>query len=103
MTTFSFEFFPAKTDEGVDKLCQTFDTLNNLAPTYFSVTYGAGGTTRNRTLDIVKRLHKRSDTPIAPHISCIAIAVMPLSLLEEYRSMGISRRWHCEAICRRVK
>ena len=92
MTTFSFEFFPAKTDEGVDKLCQTFDTLNNLAPTYFSVTYGAGGTTRNRTLDIVKRLHKRSDTPIAPHISCIGDSKDAIkSLLEEYRSMGISR------------
>ncbi|HJH09063.1 MAG TPA: methylenetetrahydrofolate reductase, partial [Psychrobacter pasteurii] len=68
---FSFEFFPTKTDEGITKLYQTFDTLNEMAPSYFSVTYGAGGTTRERTLGIVAALKSRANTPIAPHISCI--------------------------------
>ena len=67
---FSFEFFPTKTDDGVTKLCQTFDTLNELSPAYFSVTYGAGGTTRQRTIGIVETLHSRANTPIAPHITC---------------------------------
>ena len=52
-TPFSFEFFPTKTDEGQSKLLSTFETLNALNPQYFSVTYGAGGSTRERTLGIV--------------------------------------------------
>lgn len=68
---FSFEFFPAKTEQGHEKLLTTFDELNQLSPTYFSVTYGAGGSTRDRTLSIVQALLERSDTPVAPHISCI--------------------------------
>lgn len=89
---FSFEFFPAKSEAGHDKLIDTFDTLNQLSPTYFSVTYGAGGSTRSRTLEIVEALCARSDTPIAPHISCIGddkdqIAV----LLDHYKGLGINR------------
>ncbi|MGO2622591.1 MAG: methylenetetrahydrofolate reductase, partial [Psychrobacter sp.] len=48
---FSFEFFPAKTEQGHEKLLSTYDELNKLSPSYFSVTYGAGGSTRSRTLD----------------------------------------------------
>lgn len=89
---FSFEFFPTKTDEGVEKLCQTFDTLNELSPSYFSVTYGAGGTTRERTLGIVEKLHSRADTPIAPHISCIGDDKAEIGeLLDHYKSIGINR------------
>lgn len=89
---FSFEFFPANSEAGHDKLIGTFDTLNQLSPTYFSVTYGAGGSTRSRTLEIVEALCARSDTPIAPHISCIGdnkdqIAV----LLDHYKGLGINR------------
>lgn len=89
---FSFEFFPSKTEEGVAKLTQTFDTLNQLSPTYFSVTYGAGGTTRNRTIGIVESLQQRSDTPIAPHISCIGDDKSVIAeLLTHYQSIGINR------------
>ena len=89
---FSFEFFPTKTDDGVAKLCQTFDTLNELSPAYFSVTYGAGGTTRQRTIGIVETLHNRANTPIAPHISCIGDDKSVIGeLLEHYKSIGINR------------
>ncbi|WP_019673065.1 methylenetetrahydrofolate reductase [NAD(P)H] [Psychrobacter lutiphocae] len=89
---FSFEFFPTKTDEGVEKLCNTFDTLNELAPSYFSVTYGAGGTTRKRTLGIVETLQARSNTPIAPHISCIGDDKSEIAeLLDFYKSIDINR------------
>ena len=89
---FSFEFFPTKTDDGVTKLCQTFDTLNELSPAYFSVTYGAGGTTRQRTIGIVETLHNRANTPISPHISCIGDDKSVIGeLLEHYKSIGINR------------
>ncbi|WP_201536507.1 methylenetetrahydrofolate reductase [Psychrobacter ciconiae] len=89
---FSFEFFPAKTEVGHEKLLSTFDELNELSPAYFSVTYGAGGSTRDRTLDIVKALIGRSDTPITPHISCIGDNKSQIAeLLELYQSLGINR------------
>ncbi|ELA08451.1 5,10-methylenetetrahydrofolate reductase [Moraxella macacae 0408225] len=89
---FSFEFFPVKTDEGQEKLMTTFDELNALNPKYFSVTYGAGGTTRERTLGIVKALIERSNTPIAPHMSCIGDNKKQIGeLLDFYKSLGITR------------
>ena len=89
---FSFEFFPAKTDQGREKLLSTFDELNTLSPTYFSVTYGAGGSTRSRTLDIVQALSTRGDTNIAPHMSCIGDDKSEIAeLLEHYKSLGINR------------
>lgn len=89
---FSFEFFPAKSEIGHEKLLGTFDELNALSPAYFSVTYGAGGSTRDRTLDIVKALIGRSNTPITPHISCIGDDKSQIAeLLELYQSLGIKR------------
>ena len=89
---FSFEFFPAKTDQGREKLLSTFDELNTLSPTYFSVTYGAGGSTRSRTLDIVQALSTRGDTDIVPHMSCIGDDKSEIAeLLEHYKSLGINR------------
>lgn len=89
---FSFEFFPTQTDEGKEKLLGTFDNLNQLNPSYFSVTYGAGGSTRTKTLDIVDTLKGRSDTPITPHISCIGDSKAQIAeLLDRYQSQGITR------------
>ncbi|UNU73629.1 methylenetetrahydrofolate reductase [NAD(P)H] [Moraxella nasovis] len=91
-TPFSFEFFPVKTDEGQVKLMQTFDELNALNPKYFSVTYGAGGSTRERTLGIVKALTEKSTTSIAPHLSCIGDGKAEIGeLLDYYKSLGINR------------
>ncbi|WP_114800689.1 methylenetetrahydrofolate reductase [NAD(P)H] [Moraxella canis] len=89
---FSFEFFPVKTDDGQVKLMKTFDELNALNPTYFSVTYGAGGSTRARTLGIVEALIQQSNTPIAPHMSCIGDTKSEIAeLLEFYKSLGVDR------------
>lgn len=91
-TPFSFEFFPTKTDDGQIKLLSTFDELNALNPQYFSVTYGAGGSTRERTLGIVKALNEKSDTPITPHLSCIGDDKAEIGeLLDYYKSLGINR------------
>ena len=89
---FSFEFFPAKTELGHAKLLSTYDELNKLSPAYFSVTYGAGGSTRSRTLDIVQALSLRGETEIAPHMSCIGDDKAQIAeLLEFYKSLGIRR------------
>ena len=89
---FSFEFFPAKTEQGHEKLLSTYDELNKLSPAYFSVTYGAGGSTRSRTLDIVQALCARGDTDIAPHMSCIGDDKAEIAeLLDLYKSLGITR------------
>ena len=89
---FSFEFFPAKSEQGHEKLLSTYDELNHLSPAYFSVTYGAGGSTRSRTLDIVQALCARGDTDIAPHMSCIGDDKVEIAgLLDHYKSLGIKR------------
>ncbi|WP_420884189.1 methylenetetrahydrofolate reductase [Psychrobacter saeujeotis] len=89
---FSFEFFPAKTELGHEKLLSTYDELNKLSPSYFSVTYGAGGSTRSRTLNIVQALCARGETDIAPHMSCIGDDKAEIAeLLTHYKSLGIKR------------
>lgn len=91
-TPFSFEFFPTKTDDGQEKLIHVFDDLNALQPQYFSVTYGAGGSTRERTFGIVKALTERSDTPITPHLSCIGDDKAKIAdILTTYKALGINR------------
>ncbi len=88
----SFEYFPPKTAEGKAKLLETTTpALNELNPEFFSVTYGAGGTTRESTASVVSSIHK-SGVAVAPHLSFggddeNAIA----ALLEQYRSQGIER------------
>ncbi|BBI67660.1 methylenetetrahydrofolate reductase [Psychrobacter sp. KH172YL61] len=84
--------FLQKTEQGHEKLLSTYDELNKLSPAYFSVTYGAGGSTRSRTLDIVQALSARSETEIAPHMSCIGDDKAQIAeLLEFYKSLGIRR------------
>ena len=91
-TPFSFEFFPTQTEEGQAKLLTTFEQLNALKPQYFSVTYGAGGSTRERTLGIVESLSKKSATPITPHLSCIGDDKAEIGeLLDYYKTLGINR------------
>jgi methylenetetrahydrofolate reductase (NADPH) len=87
----SFEFFPPKTPEGMEKLRATRRQLAQLKPDYFSVTYGAGGTTREGTLATV--LEIRADGhEAAPHLSCVASTRdSTLEVIEEYRSKGINR------------
>ena len=66
----SFEFFPTKTDAGAEKLITVHKELQLLSPEFFSVTYGAGGSTRERTLSTLNDFNRKG-TPVAPHLSCI--------------------------------
>jgi len=68
---YSFEFFPPKTDEGVEKLRVTRMELAKLNPRFFSVTFGAGGSTRERTFDTVCEIQRDSGIEAAPHLSCV--------------------------------
>ena len=68
---FSFEFFPPKTEKGVVNLRKTRDELARLEPRFFSVTFGAGGSTRERTFDTVREIQRESGIQASPHLSCI--------------------------------
>ena len=68
---FSFEFFPPKTDAGMATLQQTIRELGELAPSYVSVTYGAGGSTRERTVDIVSRIQREAGICAMAHLTCV--------------------------------
>jgi methylenetetrahydrofolate reductase (NADPH) len=86
---FSFEFFPPKTPEGMEKLRAAWRQLAQLKPRFFSCTYGAGGSTRERTLETVLEI-KAAGHPAAPHISCIgATRADVAATLQLYRSKGI--------------
>ena len=87
--TFSFEFFPPSTPEGMQKLAQAAQQLAQLNPKFFSVTYGAGGSTRERTLRAVLDL-RAAGYAAAPHISCIGSARDDIrKILQEYQQHGI--------------
>jgi methylenetetrahydrofolate reductase (NADPH) len=87
--TFSFEFFPPNTAEGLEKLAQTAKQLAPLNPKFFSVTYGAGGSTRERTLRAVMDL-RAAGYAAAPHISCIGSSRDEIrDILRGYRENGI--------------
>ncbi|MGZ5146352.1 MAG: methylenetetrahydrofolate reductase [NAD(P)H], partial [Burkholderiales bacterium] len=86
---FSFEFFPPNTAEGAEKLAQTAKQLAQLKPEFFSVTYGAGGSTRERTLKAVLDLCEAGHAA-APHISCIGSSRSNVrETLQEYKNHGI--------------
>jgi methylenetetrahydrofolate reductase (NADPH) len=86
---FSFEFFPPKTPEGRVKLRETWKQLGQLKPRFFSCTYGAGGSTREGTLETVLEI-RAGGYQAAPHISCVASSREDLrAQLERYRSHGI--------------
>jgi len=87
--SFSFEFFPPKTPEGIAKLRATWQQLAQLKPRFFSVTFGAGGSTRDRTLNAVLDIHK-SGCVAAPHISCIGSGVADIAAtLDLYKANGL--------------
>ncbi|MGH8679654.1 MAG: methylenetetrahydrofolate reductase [NAD(P)H] [Burkholderiales bacterium] len=88
---FSFELFPPQTPEGVEKLRMTVRQLAHLKPEFFSVTFGAGGSTRDRTESIVLEI-QREGHQVAPHISCIASTRESITaMLDSYREHGIHR------------
>ena len=88
--TFSFEVFPPKTDEGRANLDAALDELAACDPSFVSVTYGAGGSTRDLTRDLVIDIQRRTGIPTMAHLTCVAHTRAELvALVEEYRSAGI--------------
>lgn len=90
-TEISIEFFPPQTPEGLEKLRSTRVQLAKLNPTFFSVTYGAGGSTRERTFTVVKEIAAEG-FDAAPHLSCIGSTRDSIrEILNEYKAAGIKR------------
>ncbi|MGB8020722.1 MAG: methylenetetrahydrofolate reductase [NAD(P)H] [Candidatus Nanopelagicales bacterium] len=88
---FSFEFFPPKTDEGERQLWSAISDLAPLAPTFVSVTYGAGGSTRDRTVRITARILAETGMDAVAHLTCVGASVTELlDVLDSYRRVGIS-------------
>src|SRR5690554_7168456 len=88
---FSFEFFPPKTDQGKEKLQAVRNQLAEVNPDFFSVTFGAGGSTRDRTIETVLNLHKQGIST-APHLSCVGGTRAEIGeLLDVYKENGINR------------
>ena len=87
----SFEFFPPQTDVGVEKLASVRDQLTRYSPEFYSVTYGAGGSTQHKTLRIVEEM-KAAQFPVAPHVSGIGATKAEMdALLEKYTGWQIDR------------
>jgi len=87
----SFEFFPPQTPAGVESLRDVRRRLAKFSPEFFSVTFGAGGSTRERTRDIVFEISDEG-REVAPHVSCIASTRENIKvMLDEYRAHGIRR------------
>jgi methylenetetrahydrofolate reductase (NADPH) len=90
-TAFSFEFFPPKTADGIEKLRENRAKLAQYNPEFFSVTFGAGGSTRDRTMDTVLEIHQEG-FQAAPHISCVSASKEEIrDLLKTYQERGIKR------------
>ncbi|HUT39775.1 MAG TPA: methylenetetrahydrofolate reductase [NAD(P)H] [Gammaproteobacteria bacterium] len=88
--TFSFEFFPPKTADGIAKLEATCLKLATLKPRFFSVTFGAAGSTRDRTFETVTDIQAKSGIETAPHLSCICSTRDNISeMLNGYMAKGI--------------
>jgi methylenetetrahydrofolate reductase (NADPH) len=88
---FSFEFFPPQTPEGMAKLAATRKQLAPLKPEFFSVTFGAGGSTQGRTLETIRQI-KAEGYNAAPHLSCVGSTRENIrAMLNTYKDMGIKR------------
>ncbi len=88
--TFSFEFFPPKTEQGEQNLQAALSDLSALEPSFVSVTYGAGGSTRERTLAIVTRLRDTYGLEAMAHLTCVGATVDELEgILDEMNAAGI--------------
>jgi methylenetetrahydrofolate reductase (NADPH) len=88
--TFSFEFFPPKTPQDVDDLFGRAQELKSLRPSFISVTYGAGGSTRRNTIDLVCRFQAELDMVAMAHVTCVGHSQAELrEVLEELRARGV--------------
>ena len=89
--SYSFELFPPKTAEGYGKLLETIAQLADLKPTFFSCTYGAGGGSREKTLDIVEHIQTRHHIPAVAHLTCVLHTREEIkNILNDMKRRGIS-------------
>jgi methylenetetrahydrofolate reductase (NADPH) len=88
---FSFEFYPPKTEAGAESLQRVYQKLAKLNPDFFSVTFGAGGSTRDKTYETVLKIQAQG-VPAAPHLSCVASTRENiLDILKSYRDNGVEK------------
>ncbi len=89
--TFSFEFFPPKDEEGEKRLWSAIASLDSIKPDFISVTYGAGGSTRDRTIKITSEITARTSVPTVAHLTCVGSTRDELvEILGKYREAGIT-------------
>jgi methylenetetrahydrofolate reductase (NADPH) len=89
--TYSFEFFPPKDVEGEDRLWSAMSQLESISPDFISVTYGAGGSTRDRTIRITSEITARTHIPTVAHLTCVGSTRDELvEILGKYREAGIT-------------
>jgi methylenetetrahydrofolate reductase (NADPH) len=81
----SFELFPPKTRSGLDNLCENVKRLSEFNPSYFTCTYGAGGSTQGTTLEVLQRVREVTELPVASHLTCVGATV---EQLEQYLSQA---------------
>lgn len=90
-TRLSFEFFPPKDEQGEERLWESLANLESIAPDFVSVTYGAGGGTRDRTLRITSEITARTGIPTVAHLTCVGATRDELvGVLTQYKSAGIN-------------
>ncbi len=89
-TTFSFEFFPPKTDAAAEELFGTIAQLQELKPSFVSVTYGAGGGTRERTHDLIIRIQRETALTAVSHLTCVCHTLDEMTaILDRYAESGV--------------
>jgi len=88
--TLSVEFFPPKTDKGEESLFQEIETIKNLKPAFCSVTYGAGGSTREKTVELVERIHRECGLEVMCHLTVVGQSKEEArSILRKLKEKGI--------------
>ena len=86
----SFELFPPKTEAGLASLCENVRRLTQFKPDFFTCTYGAGGSTRGTTLQVLQKVREITNLPVASHLTCVGATVEQLEdYLAEAQSQGI--------------
>jgi len=88
----SLEFFPANTDKGAENLLRTVGRIAPISPTFVSVTYGAGGTTQDRTLNTIRGITDTTDLDVAGHLTCVGASKQEVhEVIDTYAATGVRR------------
>ena len=88
----SFEVFPPKNDAQADQISKVASSLQSFNPAFISVTYGAGGSTRQRSVATVHRLVRETSVPVVAHLTCVDASCQELAgVIDDFRSVGVER------------